>query len=162
MQLASSMSVCEPLPYKVQTSVGQNVFCSCTTQTCISTVVCISISAILDADMFAKQNAQSANPKVRMLAAEKRFKSAEAAVQRAEEDLERAAENVKMVKSEPATRVFPPTTHPCQIGFCCVNLSLVDSTGQLSCHCITSAINRRKHSIPGRGLCPLKALNSQT
>ena len=44
--------------------------------------------------MFAKQNAQSANPKVRMLAAEKRFKSAEAAVQRAEQDLEIAGENV--------------------------------------------------------------------
>ena len=62
--------------------------------------------------MFAKQNAQSANPKVRMLAAEKRFKSAEAAVQRAEQDLERAAENVKKVKREPAARVLPFTTPP--------------------------------------------------
>lgn len=71
----------------------------------------------LDADMFAKQNAQSANPKVRMLAAEKRFKSAEGAVQRAEKDLERAAENIKKVKQELGARVCPPNAHPCCLDF---------------------------------------------
>ena len=60
---------------------------------------------LLCAGMFAKQNAQSTNPKVRLLAAEKRVTSAEAAVQRAERDLERAAESAKQVKPEPAARV---------------------------------------------------------
>lgn len=55
--------------------------------------------------MFAKQNAQSANPKVRMLAAEKRVTSAESAVQRAERDLQRAAENARKVKPEAPARV---------------------------------------------------------
>ena len=67
--------------------------------------------------MFAKQNAQSANPKVRMLAAEKRFKSAEGALQRAEKDLERAAENIKRVKQEPGARVCPFNAHPCCIDY---------------------------------------------
>lgn len=64
------------------------------------------------AGMFAKQNAQSSNPKVRMLAAEKRFTSAEVALQRAERDLERAVENAKRVKLEPNARVRPPTRRP--------------------------------------------------
>ena len=59
--------------------------------------------------MFAKQNAQSSNPKVRMLAAEKRFTAAEVSVQRAERDLERAVENAKRVKLEPSARVCAPT-----------------------------------------------------
>ena len=58
--------------------------------------------------MFAKQNAQSSNPKVRMLAAEKRFTAAEVSVQRAERDLERAVENAKRVKLEPSARVWAP------------------------------------------------------
>lgn len=108
---------------------------------------------MLDADIFAKQNAQSTNPKVRMLAAEKRFKSAEAAVQMAERDIERAAENVKKVKQKPAARVFPPTTHSGHVGLKCVILALVDSTGQPPCHDIASAINRRQHSVACRRLC---------
>ena len=60
------------------------------------------------AGMFAKQSAQSANPKVRMLAAEKRVISAEAAVQRAERDLQQAAENARSVKQEAPVRVSLP------------------------------------------------------
>ena len=67
------------------------------------------------AGMFAKHNAQSSNPKVRMLAAGKRLTSAEAAVQRAEKELQRAAENAKKVKQEPAARVCRPTPTL----FCC-------------------------------------------
>ena len=85
--------------------MGQDKFCNNTSYTCIGTVIRTARGVVLGADMFAKQNAQSANPKVRMLAAEKRFKSAEAAVQKAEEELERAADNAKKVKQEPAARV---------------------------------------------------------
>lgn len=109
--------------------IYMDAFCNYTSQTCISTAVYIVRGVVFNADMFAKQNAQSANPKVRMLAAEKRFKSAEAAVQRAEQDLERAAENVKKVKQEPAARVLLPTTHLCHVAFCCVNLSLGTALG---------------------------------
>lgn len=62
--------------------------------------------------MFARQNAQSSNPKVRMLAAEKRFTSAEVALQRAEKDLERAVEIAKKVKPEPSAGVSPPFAIP--------------------------------------------------
>ena len=55
--------------------------------------------------MFAKQNAQSSNPKVRLLAAEKRVTSAEIAVERAQKDLDRAHENAKKVKLEAPARV---------------------------------------------------------
>lgn len=60
------------------------------------------------AGMFARQNAQSSNPKVRMLAAEKQVTSAEVALQRAERDLERAVENAKRVKLEPSEQVRSP------------------------------------------------------
>ncbi|KAL3138929.1 hypothetical protein ABBQ32_14197 [Trebouxia sp. C0010 RCD-2024] len=59
--------------------------------------------------MFARQNAQSSNPKVRMLAAEKQVTSAEVALQRAERDLERAVENAKRVKLEPSEQAARST-----------------------------------------------------
>ena len=41
----------------------------------------------------------------------------------------------------------PPPPPPCHVGSCCVNLSLYDSNGQPTCHCIASAINTRKASV---------------
>ncbi len=54
--------------------------------------------------MWARQNAQSGNPAVRKLAAQKRFEGCEAMLEQAKRDLERAGQRARMAKQEqPAT-----------------------------------------------------------
>ena len=52
------------------------------------------------ADAFARQNAGSSNPKVHMLAAQRKVTAGQAAVDNAKQALERAAECAKMGKQE--------------------------------------------------------------
>ena len=58
----------------------------------------------LGSGAWARQNAQSGNPAVRKLAAQKRVEGCEAMLEQAKQDLEKAGQRARMVtKEQPAT-----------------------------------------------------------
>ena len=61
--------------------------------------------------MWARQNAQSGNPAVRKLAAQKRVEGCQAMLDQAKQDLERAAQRAKLPTHDPpaSTRVISHT-----------------------------------------------------